>query len=76
MVEGVVGYGRRNFLVPAPRFNSFDDLNAWLEEQCLRRWEDVVRGHGETIGERLMRDLDALMALPPDGHGPSEKLSC
>jgi hypothetical protein len=40
-------------------------LNAWLEQQCLKRQEDVVRGHGETIGERLMRDLDALMALPP-----------
>ena len=34
-VEGVIGYGRRNFLVPAPRFDSFDVLNAWLEEQCL-----------------------------------------
>jgi len=44
MVEGVVGYGRRNFLVPAPRFDSFDDLNTWLEEQCLKRQEDVVRG--------------------------------
>jgi transposase len=44
-VEGVIGYGRRNFLVPAPRFNSFDDLNAWLEEQCLRRQDDTVRGH-------------------------------
>ena len=25
-VEGVIGYGRRNFLVPAPRFDSFDAL--------------------------------------------------
>ena len=37
-VEGTIGYGRRNFLVPMPRFDSFDDLNARLEEQCL----DVV----------------------------------
>ena len=36
-VEGGVGYGRRNFMVPAPRFESFDALNAWLEEQSLRR---------------------------------------
>lgn len=74
-VEGVIGYGRRNFLVPAPRFDSFDALNAWLEEQCLKRQGDVVRGHGESIGERLMRDLDALMVLPPTPFDACEKLS-
>ena len=75
MVEGVVGYGRRNFLVPAPRFDSFDDLNTWLEQQCLKRQEDVVRGHGETIGERLLRDLDALMVLPPVPYDACDKVS-
>jgi len=74
-VEGVIGYGRRNFLVPAPRFDSFDDLNAWLEQQCLKRQDDVVRGHSETIGERLMGDLDALMALPPTPYDACDKVS-
>lgn len=74
-VERVIGYGRRNFLVPAPRFDSFDALNAWLEEQCLKRQDDVVRGHGESIGERLMRDLDALMVLPPTPYDACEKVS-
>ena len=49
-----------------PRFDSFDDLNARLEEQCLKRQDEVLRGHSETIGERLMRDLDALMTTTPD----------
>jgi len=53
------------FLVPAPRFDNYDTLNGWLEEKCLKRQDDIVRGHSETIGERLMRDLDSLMALPP-----------
>lgn len=74
-VEGGVGYGRRNFMVPAPRFESFDALNAWLEEQCLRRQNDVVRGHSATIGDRLLRDLDALMALPPVPYDACEKVS-
>ena len=34
-VEGLVGYARRNFLVPVPSFPSFDALNAYLEERCL-----------------------------------------
>ena len=32
-VEGMVGYTRRNFMVPKPQFASFDDLNAHLAEQ-------------------------------------------
>jgi transposase len=74
-VEGVIGLGRRNFLVPMPRFESFEALNVSLEEQCLKRQDAVLRGHGETIGERLMRDLDALMALPPAPYDACEKLS-
>jgi transposase len=74
-VEGVVGFGRRNYLVPMPRFESFEALNAWLEEQCLKRQEEILRGHGETIGERLMRDLDALMALPAVPYDACEKVS-
>jgi transposase len=74
-VEGVIGYGRRNFLVPAPRFHSFDELNVWLEDQCLKRQNDTVRGHTEPIGDRLMHDLDALMELPPTPYDACEKVS-
>ena len=64
-VEGLVGYARRNFMAPLPRFASWDAFNAYLEEQCRKRQVDVLRGHRETIGERLKRDRAALMALPP-----------
>ncbi len=73
-VEGVIGFGRRNFLVPMPRFESFEALNVWLEEQCLKRQDADLRGHSETIGERLMRDLDALMALPPAPYDACERI--
>ncbi len=62
--EGLVGYSRRNFMVPIPRFASWDAFNAHLEAQCRRRQADVLRGHAETIGERLARDL-AAMTEPP-----------
>ncbi len=66
-VEGLVGFARRNFLVPVPVFDSFDALNAHLEACCRRRLGDRLRGHAETIGERLERDLAALRKplLPP-----------
>ena len=65
-VEGLVGYARRNFLVPIPAFESFEDLNAYLLECCRRRLADRLRGHNETIGDRFKRDLAALtMPLPP-----------
>lgn len=63
-VEGIVGWSRRNFMVPLPRFATWDDFNAWLEEQCRKRQADILRGHSETIGERLQRDLEAMVPLP------------
>ena len=63
-VEGMVGYVRRNFLVPAPSFESFDALNAYLEQRCLERMDAQLRGHTETIGQRMERDLEARLPLP------------
>jgi len=64
-VEGIVGFARRTFMVPLPRFACWDEFNAWLEEQCRKRQAAVLRGHVETIGQRLQRDLEAMMPLPP-----------
>src|ERR671916_313900 len=63
-VEGLVGYARRNFLVPVPRVESFAALNAQLEARCRERQGARLRGHEESIGERLARDLEALLPLP------------
>ena len=63
-VEGVVGFARRNFMVPIPRFPTWNALNLWLEEQCCKRQADVLRGHSKSIGQRLVRDLEAMMDLP------------
>jgi hypothetical protein len=63
-VEGLVGYARRNFLVPVPVMPSLAALNAHLEQRCLERLDHRVRGHDETIGERLVRDLAALQRRP------------
>ena len=72
-VEGLVGYARRNFLVPVPSFPSFDALNIYLEERCLERLGRQLRGHRETIGQRMERDLEALLALPAVPYDASDK---
>ena len=72
-VEGMVGYVRRNFLVPVPSFQSFDALNAHLEERCLRRMDARLRGHDETIGQRMERDLEARLPLPATAYDACDK---
>ncbi|HEV2726920.1 MAG TPA: IS21 family transposase [Solirubrobacterales bacterium] len=67
-VEGLVGYARRNFLAPVPRVESFAALNARLERRCLDRLDHRVRGHAESVGERLGRDLAALQTRPGAPH--------
>jgi transposase len=74
-VEGIVGYARRNFMVPIPRASSWDELNAYLEVNCRKRRERVLRGHKETIGERFERDHTAMLPLPAAPYEACEKLS-
>jgi transposase len=52
-VEGLVGFARRNFMVPVPVFDSFAALNAHLVDCCRKRMGEILRGHTETIGEHL-----------------------
>jgi len=64
-VEGLVGYARRNFLVPVPRVASWQELNAHLREECMKRRQRKLWGHSETIAERFERDREKLLPLPP-----------
>jgi hypothetical protein len=72
-VEGLIGYARRNFLVPVPRVASFAALNAQLLDRCRHRLGDRLRGHDEAIGERLARDRAAFLPLPPAPYEACDK---
>ena len=59
-----MGWSRRNFMVPLPRFASLETLSLYLEQRCRERQSDVLRGHRKSIAKRLERDLEAMTALP------------
>ena len=52
-----------NFLVPMPGFRNFDDPDTHLEACCAKRWAEQLRGHDQTVGERLERDRAVLQRL-------------
>ena len=60
----MVGYARRNFLVPVPRVESFEALNAHLEQRCLERMD---ARYGDTLdhGQRMERDPARCCLCPP-----------
>jgi hypothetical protein len=68
-----VGYARRNFMVPIPRFHSWEALNTYLAEQCRKRRERRLRGHTETIAERFERDRAAMLKLPAAPYEACDK---
>jgi transposase len=74
-VEGLVGYARRNFLVPVPRMASWADLNRHLLEQCQKRRQRKLRGHSQTIAERFQIDQEKLLPLPATPYEACEKVS-
>lgn len=72
-VEGLVGYARRNFLVPVPRMASWAELNRHLLDQYRKRRQRKLRGHQQTIGERFEIDREKLLALPATPYEACEK---
>jgi len=72
-VEGLVGYARRNFMVPIPVFSDFEALNAHLLESCRKRLADRLRGYEGTIGERLAHDLAVFQKPLPAPYDACEK---
>jgi transposase len=74
-VEGLVGYARRNFMVPIPSFASWEAFNEHLEAKCRKNRERRLRRHSETIGERFERDRKAFLPLPAVPYDACDKRS-
>jgi transposase len=66
-VETLVGYARRNFLVPVPALHGgLEGLNARLEADCRADLARRLRGKPATKAELLAEERAALLPLPAE----------
>jgi len=67
--EGAIGYVRRNYMVPMPVVDSFEDLNEKLLEACLRHGGHRLSGRTETVDALFEKEKEHLIALPSVPYG-------
>jgi hypothetical protein len=70
-VEGGIGFSRRNWMVPVPKFNSLEQLNAYILQKCIDDEDRQVDGETQTIGDAWKIELPALLPLPPRPFDPA-----
>ena len=78
-VEGLVGFGRRNFLVPVPRVESLESLNEELSVRCDADLDRTLRGKSGSKRELLVEDRGAMRPLPSqpfDARRVTQAASC
>ncbi len=65
-VEGLVGFARRNFLVPIPEVKNFDELNELLLARLIEHGETRIQGREDsrTINERHDEEHARLLPIP------------
>ncbi len=67
-VENLVGYARRNYLVPLPEGADLEAINASLRENCLLDQQRIMAGRTDPIASRLAFERSQLGPLPT--HAP------
>lgn len=62
--EGMIGYIRRNYLVPIPVVEDFGELNERLLQACLRHGSHRTEGRMENVDCLFENEKDHLIPLP------------
>ena len=75
LVEGLVGYIRRNVCVPVPKAESMEDLNRMLQEKCLNYLSHQIRGKESSVGEMLTKEREKLYPLPGYPFDPCKRVT-
>lgn len=64
LVENLVGFSRRNFLVPVPRVKDLSELNLFLSVKCNGYLQHSIQGREGTVGLRLRQESSYFYSLP------------
>lgn len=64
LVEGLVGWARRNILVPVPHVDSIEELNTELLKRCQLYEQHKIRGKPDTVGNMFQMECKSLNPLP------------
>ncbi len=64
-VEGMVGYSRRNYMVPIPHAESLAKLNEKILQECLNYGSHRISGKDRSVNEDFENEKGFLIALPP-----------
>jgi len=77
-VEGLVGFARRNFLVPLPEVADYEELNRLLAERCLAHGNGIIAGREDrrSIDERHEEECSRLLPLPPKPFENIKPVQC
>jgi transposase len=63
-VEGLVGYARRNYMVPIPEAASLEELNEKILRQCVAYGDHKMAGRDRNVNELFEDEKGHLLALP------------
>lgn len=73
LVEGLVGYSRRNTCVPVPKVESMEELNCLLREKCRKYLSHQIRGKKNNVGSMLAEEKEKLYPLPKYPFDPCKR---
>ena len=75
LVEGLVGWVRRNVFVPIPRVDTIAELNAEILRRCLEYRKHIIFGRDQTVGEMALVAQARMTLLPKYRFDPSRTIT-
>ena len=75
-VEGLVGFARRNYMVPVPEAPGLDDLNASLLNACQAYGNHTVSGREQPVTVLYEKEKPHLLSMPKEVFSNQLVLIC